>query len=164
MKRKLLSILLAGVMVSGLLAGCSSSGGSGGDSNEGAEGGSDGKPYEGVEINVLCEGHASSNAYEKMVSEFEEETGITVNLEIIPYEELPQKVLLSFSQKSQDYDMVMNDALSLQGYVDNDYIACLDDYIANDELNQWYDKADFVEAYENMMETLVTILLAHLIY
>ena len=153
MKRKLLSILLAGVMVSGLLAGCSSSGGSGGDSNEGAEGGSDGKPYEGVEINVLCEGHASSNAYEKMVSEFEEETGITVNLEIIPYEELPQKVLLSFSQKSQDYDMVMNDALSLQGYVDNDYIACLDDYIANDELNQWYDKADFVEAYENMMET-----------
>ena len=113
MKRKLLSILLAGVMVSGLLAGCSSSGGSGGDSNEGAEGGSDGKPYEGVEINVLCEGHASSNAYEKMVSEFEEETGITVNLEIIPYEELPQKVLLSFSQKSQDYDMQCNHCLHI---------------------------------------------------
>ena len=83
MKRKLLSILLAGAMVSSLIVGCSSSGGSGEGSSENEGGGSEGKPYDGVEINVLCEGHASSNAYEKMVSEFEEETGITVNLEII---------------------------------------------------------------------------------
>lgn len=146
MKKRWLSIALVMVMIGTLIAGC----GSGEDS--GGEGTAD-QPYAGTEINVLCEGHASSNAYEQLASEFEEETGITVNLEIIPYEELPQKVLLSFSQKSDAYDMVMNDSVSLQGYIDNDYIACLDDYIANDDLNQYYDKSDFVEAYERNMES-----------
>ncbi len=152
MKKRLLSILLTGVMVGALITGCGSSGSSGDSGGDSSEGSGD-KPYDGVEINVLCEGHASSNALEALKGEFEEETGITVNLEIIPYEELPQKVLLSFSQKSDAYDMIMNDSLSLQGYIDNDYIACLDDYIANDDLNQYYDKADFVEAYENNMES-----------
>lgn len=107
------------------------------------------KPYEGTTITVLCEGHPSSTAYDEMKAEFEAETGITVNLEIIPYEELPQKVLLGFSQGSKDYDMIMNDRLHMQGYVANDYITALDDYIANPALNQYYDAADLVPAYNN---------------
>ena len=110
------------------------------------------KALAGTEITVLCEGHASSNAYEKLLPEFEEATGIKVNLEIIPYEELPQKVLLSFSQKSTDYDMIMNDSMFLQGYIANDYIAPIDEFIADDTLNMYYDKADFVESYEKTME------------
>ncbi len=147
MKKRLISVLLTSIMVGGLAAGCGTS-----DTGKKASESSEDKPYEGVEINVLCEGHASSNAYEKLVGEFEEETGIKVNLEIIPYEELPQKVLLSFSQKSDAYDMVMNDCVSLQGYVDNNYITSLDDYIANDDLNMYYDKEDFVGSYQKNME------------
>ncbi len=109
------------------------------------------KPYEGTTITVLCEGHPSSNAYDKLKTQFEEETGIKVNLEIIPYEELPQKVLLGFSQKSTDYDMVMNDRLSVQGYIDNGYIVPLDDYMANPALNQYYNAEDFVPAYRDSL-------------
>jgi len=98
-------------------------------------------------ITVLCEGHPSSTAYDKLKTEFEQATGIKVNLEIIPYEELPQKVLLSFSQKSTDYDIVMNDSLHIQGYVANNYIAPLDEFIANSALNQYYQADDFVPTY-----------------
>ncbi len=160
MKRKMLRALSL-VMALALFSACggtaSSAGGSAapaastaGSASEAAAPAGE-KPYEGVSITVLCEGHPSSNAYEKLKSQFEEETGITVNLEIIPYEELPQKVLLGFSQGSTDYDMVMNDRLSVQGYIDNNYITALDDYIANDKLNMYYTPDDLVPAYRDSL-------------
>jgi ABC-type glycerol-3-phosphate transport system substrate-binding protein len=41
----------------------------------------------------------------------------------------------------------MNDRLFIQGYVVNDYITPLDEFIANDELNQYWDETDFVPTY-----------------
>lgn len=154
--KKYLALALAGIMTCALVTGCGSSktgastnasGSSSAASSSGSGAKTSEKPFEGTEINVLCEGHASSDAYEKLVGEFEDETGIKVNLEIIPYSELPQKVALSFSQKSTDYDMVMNDRIYMQGYVDNGYIACLDDMIKDNSINQYYDASDFVPAY-----------------
>lgn len=142
MKKRLARVLCL-VLVGPVLAAC----GSGGGSPEAST--TTDKPYAGTTITVLAEGHPSSNALDKLKSEFEAETGITVNLEIIPYEELPQKVLLGFSQGSTDYDMIMNDRLHMQGYVANDYIAALDDYIGNPALNQYYDASDFVTTYND---------------
>jgi ABC-type glycerol-3-phosphate transport system substrate-binding protein len=117
----------------------------GGQSEAKAE--NQGRQFEGAEINCLFEGHPSSTALETIKGEFEEKTGAKVNIEIIPYAELPQKVLLGFSQGDSTYDVIMNDMLYLKGYADNDYIYELDDFIADPSLNQYYDAADFVKTY-----------------
>lgn len=109
--------------------------------------------YDGVTITVLMEGHPSSNSFEKLKGEFEKETGIKVNTEIIPYEELPQKVLLGFSQKSKTYDIVMNDRIYMEGYIANKYITPLDEFISNDNLNKYYDASDFVPAYGDAVKS-----------
>jgi len=107
------------------------------------------KPFAGVTLNVLLEGHPSSNAIKAMTPDFEAATGIKVNCEIIPYEELPQKALLAFSQKSDSYDIIHNDRLYAAGYAANDYIYSLDDFAADSKINQYYDPTDFVPAYLN---------------
>jgi len=119
---------------------------SNGTKEESADGGSK-KPFEGVELNCLFEGHPCSTALDELKGEFEEQTGAKVNIEIIPYEELPQKVLLGFSQGDDTYDIVMNDKLNMQGYADNDYIYALDDFKKDPAINQDYDENDFVPSY-----------------
>lgn len=105
------------------------------------------RAYEGVTINAMLEGHPSSNAIKQLVPEFEEVTGIKVNCEILPYEEMPQKILLGFNQGNDYYDIVMNDRFVTAGYVANDYILALDDYIADSRINQFVDMDDFVPKY-----------------
>ena len=110
------------------------------------------RAYEGTTINVMLENHPASTAIKELIPEFEELTGIKVNCEILPYEEMPAKILLGFSQQSADYDIVMNDSLSMSGYVANDYIYALDDFVANDAINQFVDLDDFVPTYINTMK------------
>jgi len=105
--------------------------------------------FKGVKINALLEGHPTSNALKQLEAEFEKETGIDLNLEIVPYNELPQKALLGFSQKSDRYDVIFNDRVYMPGYVENDYIIPLDDFVKNDEINKYCDLNDFVEQYLN---------------
>lgn len=110
------------------------------------------KPYEGTELNVLLEGHPASEAMKALVGEFEEETGIKVNIEIIPYAELPRKVMLSFSQKSDDYDVIMNDGMYKKGYIENDYIAPLDKYLAMNNFKKYYNPQDLISAYSDALK------------
>ncbi|MDR0719635.1 MAG: extracellular solute-binding protein, partial [Treponema sp.] len=137
MKRSLLSVVML-IAVMALILSCGSS------KKTATE--------ETTTITVLCEGHPSSTAYDQIKGEFEELTGIKVNLEIIPYEELPQKVLLGFSQKSTDYDIVMNDSLYIQGYVANNYITPLDEFINNSALNQYWNAEELVPSYFKAMQ------------
>ena len=113
----------------------------------GATGEAADKPFEGVALNVMLEGHPASDAIKTLTPEFEEMTGIRVNVEVIPYDEIPQKALLMFSQQSDSYDIIHNDRLHAQGYVANNYIIPLDDFVNNGAINQYFDKSDFVPAY-----------------
>ena len=106
-----------------------------------------GRQFEGVELTCLFEGHPSSTAIEALKGKFEEQTGATVNIEIIPYEELPQKVLLGFSQGDSTYDIVMNDMLNMKGYVDNDYIYSMDNFKNNPLINGDFNEESFVPTY-----------------
>jgi ABC-type glycerol-3-phosphate transport system substrate-binding protein len=137
MKRSLLSVVML-IAVMALMTSC-------GSSKKSAT-------EETTTITALCEGHPSSTAYDRIKGEFEELTGIKVNLEIIPYEELPQKVLLGFSQKSTDYDIVMNDSLHIQGYVAINYITSLDEFVNNSELNQYWNAGELVPTYLKAMQ------------
>ncbi len=135
MVKKALSVFLATLTLVGLTLGSLSTAASGE------------RPFEGVTLNVILEGHPSSNAIKALTPEFEELTGIKVNVEVIPYDELPQKVLLAFSQGSDSYDIIHNDKLYTAGYVENDYVLPLDGFVTNDAINQYYDAADLVPAY-----------------
>lgn len=105
--------------------------------------------FQGVTVNALMEGHPSSNAIKQLQDEFKKDTGINLNLEIIPYNELPQKALLGFSQKSDRYDVIFNDRVYMSGYVENGYILPLDEFAKNAEINKYCDLNDYVEQYLN---------------
>jgi multiple sugar transport system substrate-binding protein len=102
-----------------------------------------------ITVNALLEGHPSSTALKQLQKEFEKDTGINLNLEVIPYNELPQKALLGFSQQSDRYDVIFNDRVYMSGYVQNNYILPLDDFIQDEKLNTYCDLDDFVEQYLN---------------
>jgi len=135
--KKLTCVLVSAVLVFSMLTGC------------GGAAAAD-KPFEGVTINALMEGHPSSDALKQLQGEFEAATGIKVNLEIIPYNELPQKAMLGFSQGSDQYDIIFNDMfIHGPGYVHNDFVLPLDGYLADPKLNAYWDKDDLVPAYRD---------------
>ncbi|OUM85447.1 MAG: sugar ABC transporter substrate-binding protein [Bacillus thermozeamaize] len=129
--------------------GASNSGSSGNTANSGAS--ASDKPYAGVKIRALMEGHPTSEALLEMLPEFEAETGIKVELEIVPYSDLTSKALLNFASKTGAYDIVMDDVVKAYGYENMGYIEPLDSYISNPELNRYYDGSDFVPQYLNAM-------------
>jgi len=110
------------------------------------------RAYEGTTINVMLENHPSSVAIKELAPQFEELTGIKVNIEVLPYEEMPEKILLGFNMGSSDYDIVMNDSLSMTSYVANDYVLSLDEFIANESVNQFVNLEDFVPTYLETMK------------
>jgi len=69
------------------------------------------RKYEGVTIRAMMEPHPTTTALIKLLPEFEEQTGMTVILEEVPYEHLPSKALLNFVSQSSDYDIVHDDWL-----------------------------------------------------
>ena len=105
----------------------------------GSDGGGDGS---GVTINVLAEDISYTNNWKELLPEFEEETGIKVNIETVPYSDQAAKILLNFSQKSSDYDVVFTDNTYGTGYFESGYIDDLSEYdsdfVALDEFYQPY--------------------------
>lgn len=104
-----------------------------------SDGGDDGS---GVTINVLAEDISYTNNWKEMLPEFEEQTGIKVNIETVPYSDQAAKILLNFSQKSSDYDVVFTDNTYGTGYFESGYINDLSEYdsdfVALDEFYQPY--------------------------
>lgn len=105
------------------------------DSNGGGDG-------SGVTINVLAEDISYTDNWKALLPEFEEQTGIKVNIETVPYSDQAAKILLNFSQKSSDYDVVFTDNTYGTGYFESGYIDDLSDYdsefVAFDDFYQPY--------------------------
>jgi len=139
-----LSIALSSVL---LVSACSSN-----STTDNSNLGQENAPYKGQEITALLEQHPTSNALQKMLPEFEKETGIKVNLEIIPEGDIPPKALLDYSSKTSRYDIVMADWIFGQGFQHGDYIEPLNPYIDNSSLNKYYNGNDFLKSYREMMK------------
>lgn len=99
----------------------------------------------GETITVLAEDISYTNNWKEMLPEFEEETGIKVNIETVPYSDQAAKILLNFSQKSSDYDVVFTDNTYGTGYYDSKYVHDLtefeskgEDFVAFDDFYQPY--------------------------
>ncbi|WP_442180291.1 extracellular solute-binding protein, partial [Rhizobium leguminosarum] len=57
------------------------------------------------------EGHPTTDGIQKLLPEFTKETGIEVELEVIPESDITAKMLLEFSSGSGRYDVVKNNII-----------------------------------------------------
>jgi len=105
------------------------------------------KPFDGIQLSVLMEGHPTTDAIQKMLPDFKAATGIDVALEIVPEQDITAKILLEFSAKSGCYDVVENNIIYIPGLVASKFIVPLDEALAKDP--RYFDKADFVPGYFN---------------
>lgn len=102
-RRRLGAVIAAG-SVAALLAGCAG-GTTQGPSTEVDE--FDWRNFEGTELNLLLSEHPFSNAIEERIPEFEELTGITVNLETLSETDYMVKLLTELQSGSGSYDAFM---------------------------------------------------------
>jgi len=112
-------IALVCVLALGLSA-CSSSGN---DSSEELSG----------ELNLFLIPSPSSTSIQSFIPEFEEKTGVKVNVSETPYGEAHQKQLLSYKQKSGAYDIAQ---------FDNSFLAPFCQAKAMTDLGEWVSGSD----------------------
>ncbi len=86
-----------------------------------------------VTLNVLSVQDPFYFGMELLVPEFEEETGIKVNLEGLAYDAMHAKIITSFIGKTGGVDVVTVDQMWLSQYADNNWITDLTPYIKKDK-------------------------------
>jgi multiple sugar transport system substrate-binding protein len=95
------------------------------------------KPYAGTTIRFIGESVPPTNALVELIPEFEEQTGITVETEIYPYNTVVQKEMLDVTSKQGYYDVMSMPYEHLGKFVENDYITPID---------KWFEDPAFTPA------------------
>lgn len=97
------------------------------------------KPYEGTTIRVLSMTAQVSDGIEQYLKDFEESTGIKVNLELYGEAQLREKLTTEFLAGSSTVDVFLFSPIQEMGaYEKNGWIEPLDEYF-NDEAFDWAD-------------------------
>ncbi len=86
--------------------------------------------YEGEKINVAMVSEAICEELVPLLPRFEEQTGIKVNLELYPYQNLQEKMMIALTQQSGAYDVVHIDCVRYGQFAGQGWVIPLDDYIA----------------------------------
>ena len=142
--KRIFSIALIAAMALTLVA-C---GGSGGSSSGGGEGGGEGaKKFAGTTLYMIAEQQTPTESLKKQLGDFEELTGIKVELEMAPYDDVVQKETLAFESKSGAYDIVAAPYEFLGKYVVNEYVQPIEPFMEDESLAiiDDYDSADIIE-------------------
>lgn len=107
----------------------------------------DWKQFAGQEISLLANKQPWITTLEPHLKEFEELSGIKVNMMIFPEDQVRQKALISLQAKSDEFDLLMS-LKSREGlqYYNAGFYENLDDYVSNKELTSPdFDMDDFFE-------------------
>ena len=99
---------LAGTLAVSMLAGCASQASSGPDDVASAQGSFDWKRYQGTEIRFVQGLQPWQKAVEPLIPEFEQRTGIKVNLEALPEDQFRQRLQVEMTAGSEDIDVFMS--------------------------------------------------------
>lgn len=148
MRRKhakaILALLLAGSLLG--TAGCGGSGSEEAASSE-ASGGTGAKKFDGTTLYMIAEQQKPTEALQKQLDAFTEETGITVELEMAPYDNVIQKETLAFESKSGAYDIIAAPYQFLGNLVENEYIQPLSKYMEDESLSiiEDYNEDDIID-------------------
>ncbi len=140
MKKRWIAVLLAGTLTAGLLAGCG--GNKAADSSEQKETGDSGKT-----INILMEDVSDTEIVKNHLDEFEEETGIKVNVETIGYSSMHEKLLTQMINNTNAYDVVVVDCYWVGEFTKAGWLEDLGPYIEK----SGFDTSPYLESMMNMV-------------
>lgn len=90
--------------------------------------------FEGVTINMIAEQQTPTVALSKQLGKFEELTGIKVNLEMAPFDNVVQKITLAMQSGSSDYDVIAVPYQFLGNLAVNGFIQPLEPLMNNKDL------------------------------
>ncbi len=103
------------------------------------------RQFEGTELNLLAVQFAHHNPLWDQIQEFQDLTGITVNIEYAPFENTREKTLLDMSSHTGRYDLFTVDIMWLAEYAAAGYLEPVAQYLNNPDLTaEDYDVDDFV--------------------
>lgn len=106
---------------------------------------------EPVTINAAMQQHTAVDAIKEMLPEFEEKTGIKVQFDILPQEELHSKTELALASDSDQYDVIMMDMMFTTQYAQADWVHPLDEMMAAKASELQAD--DFMEGFLSAFQT-----------
>lgn len=89
------------------------------------------KPYAGKTIQILMEDVPDCAYIQQLVPQFEEETGIKVNIESISYSTMHEKIASQMISAKNSYDVIVVDCYWTGEFIDAGWMLPLDDYISN---------------------------------
>jgi ABC-type glycerol-3-phosphate transport system substrate-binding protein len=91
--------------------------------------------YEGVTINIMMEGVPDTEFVQELLPQFQEETGMTVNIEVLNYALMHEKLVpqLTAGEGSGSYDVIVVDNYWVGEFVNAGWLMQLDDMVANSE-------------------------------
>ena len=78
-------------------------------------------PYKGTELHVIFLDRPGYRAIEKLLPQFEQQTGIKITYDVVPYESTHEKEVLNFAG-SGDLDIVLVDLVWLGEFAENGWI------------------------------------------
>lgn len=140
LKRVFCGILSAAMLITAF-AGCQNQGG---ESQQSSSEGQNEKPYEGQTVNFVVPGGRGSDWTQEHLDEFQEKTGIIMNIEQLTNEQIPQKIAVSMSAGGKDIDILVFAPLQNKlMYVNNGWLEPLTDYVAN---SPELDIEDFIQS------------------
>lgn len=87
------------------------------------------KPFAGTTLNVALVAEPRSDALKKLLPEFEQLTGIKVNLEVLPYPTLQEKQAVAVTQGTGAYDVVHVDCVWVGQYAGQGLVIPVEDFI-----------------------------------
>ncbi|WGF88559.1 ABC transporter substrate-binding protein [Marinivivus vitaminiproducens] len=91
------------------------------------------EPYSGSEINVIFLDRPGYRAIIDLLPEFEEKTGITVNYEIVPYENSRERQVLNFTSMG-DLTIALVDLVWIGEFAENGWIVPAEEFTADPEI------------------------------
>ncbi len=86
-----------------------------------------GKPLDGVTINLIDNPDGETDAVKHVESQFEQETGAKINVEVVPPEQVEPKISAAEAAGGSQYDVFAADIIFLPKYAAAGWIATLDD-------------------------------------
>lgn len=105
--------------------------------------------YSGSTITISAASHPSTTAFQQMIPEFEQATGITVRWDVVNEEQIGQKQTLEFQSKSGRFDVLMRSVEGNPRGASLGMYLPLDDFIQN-KTPAWFDYEDIMPAYRDL--------------
>ncbi len=105
------------------------------------------KPFEGKEINVLLLRIDNFTYLLDIVEDFEEETGITVNIDILPEKTIMTKVKMLLASGSDEYDVISLGNRDIPQFVKGNWLVPLSGYLNDPNMTSAdYKSGDLIPA------------------